>query len=143
MTLRAGPDCLTREMDRPTADAALAGLDLIPFAESAVAQAKEMERRLLDHDIPVMLAKPPAKACCGGGCGCGAKVQLLVREADAPKISQLLQADWIEAVRREGTVAEGLVPLRTPQENEVICPACQFVGVLVDGSCQDCGLVLE
>lgn len=130
-------------MDRPTADAALAGLELIPFGESAVAQAKEMERRLLDHDIPVMLAKPPAKACCGGGCGCGAKVQLLVREADAQKISQLLQADWLEAVRREGTVAEGLVPLRTPQENEVICPACQFVGALVDGSCQDCGLVLE
>ncbi|MDP1918541.1 MAG: hypothetical protein Q8S33_31905 [Myxococcales bacterium] len=130
-------------MDRPTADAALAGLDLVPFAESAVAQAKELERMLLANDIPVILAKPPAKACCGGGCGCGAKVQLMVREDDAPKIAQLLQADWLDAVRREGTIDAGLVPLRTPAENELICPACQFVGVLVDGMCQDCGLVLE
>lgn len=130
-------------MDRQTADAALAGLDLVAFGESAVAQAKELERQLLEHDIPVMLAKPPAKACCAGGCGCGAKVQLMVREADAPKIAQLLQAEWIEAVRREGTIDASLVPLRTPQENEVVCPACQFVGVLVEGACQDCGLVLE
>ncbi|MBE2253821.1 MAG: hypothetical protein IAE78_30100 [Myxococcus sp.] len=130
-------------MDRSTADATLAGLELVPFAESAVAQAKELERMLLDNDIPVMLGKAAAKACCGGGCGCGAKVQVLVREADAPRISQLLQADWLEAVRREGTVNEGLVPLRTPAEHELICPACQFVGILVDGMCQDCGLVLE
>jgi hypothetical protein len=130
-------------MDRPTADAALAGLDLVPFAESAVAQAKELERRLLELDIPVLLAAPPKKACCGGGCGCGAKVQLLVKEDDAPRIAQLLQSEWIEAVRREGTIDASLVPLRTPGDDEVVCPACQHVGRLVDGACQDCGLVLE
>jgi hypothetical protein len=58
-------------------------------------------------------------------------------------VAQLLQAEWLEAVRREGTVDGGLVALRTPEENELVCPACQFVGVLVDGACQDCGLVLE
>jgi hypothetical protein len=67
----------------------------------------------------------------------------MVREADAQKIAQLLNAEWVEAVRREGTVDAGLVPLRTPQENELVCPACQFVGALVEGACQDCGLVLE
>jgi hypothetical protein len=77
-------------MDRSTADAALSGLDLVPFAESAIAQAKELERMLLANDIPVILAKPPAKACCGGGCGCATKVQLMAREADAQKIAQLL-----------------------------------------------------
>lgn len=130
-------------MDRATADAALEQLELVPFGESSVAQAREFERRLLAEDIPVMLAKPPAKACCGGGCGCGAKVQLLVRETDVARISQLLQAEWLEAVRREGTVEPQLVPLRTPGENEVACPACSFVGALVEGACQDCGLVLE
>jgi hypothetical protein len=130
-------------MDRSTADAALSGLDLVPFAESAIAQAKELERMLLANDIPVILAKPPAKACCGGGCGCATKVQLMAREADAQKIAQLLQADWVDAVRREGTLDSALVPLRTPAEHELVCPACQFVGVLVDGMCQDCGLVLE
>jgi hypothetical protein len=108
-----------------------------------VAQAKELERQLLAADIPVVLAKPPPKACCGGGCGCGAKLQVLVREEDGPRVAQVLQTEWVEAVRREGTVTEPLVPLRTPQENELVCPACQFVGVLVDGACQDCGLVLE
>lgn len=130
-------------MDRQTADAALAEQDLVPFGESAVAQAKALERQLLENDIPVVLAKPPPKACCGGGCGCGSKVQLMIREADAPRVAQLLNAEWLEAVRREGTVNEGLVALRTPAENEVACPACQFVGALKEGACQDCGLVLE
>lgn len=130
-------------MDRTTADAALAGLELVPFAESQVAQAKELERKLLEHDIPVMLAAPPKKACCGGGCGCGAKVQLLVREEDGQRVAQLLQAEWIDAVRREGTIEQGLVPLRTPEADEVVCPACQHVGALAEGACQDCGLVLE
>lgn len=130
-------------MDRPTADAALAGLELVPFAESQVAQAKELERMLLENDIPVLLAAPPKKACCGGGCGCGSKVQLLVREDDTQRVSQLLQAEWIDAVRREGTVDAGLVPLRTPEADELVCPACQHVGQLVEGACGDCGLVLE
>ncbi|MDX2014388.1 MAG: hypothetical protein SFW67_29585 [Myxococcaceae bacterium] len=130
-------------MNRESADAALEGASLVPYGEGSVAQAKELERQLLAAGIPAMLAKPPAKACCGGGCGCGAKLQILVREDDAPKVAQLLQAEWVEAVRREGTVDGGLVALRTPQENELVCPACQFVGMLVDGACQDCGLVLE
>jgi hypothetical protein len=130
-------------MDRQTADVALEGAQLVPWGEGSVAQAKELERQLLAADIPVVLAKPPPKACCGGGCGCGAKLQVLVREEDGPRVAQVLQTEWVEAVRREGTVTEPLVPLRTPQENELVCPACQFVGVLVDGACQDCGLVLE
>ncbi|MCA2980349.1 MAG: hypothetical protein INH41_08715 [Myxococcaceae bacterium] len=130
-------------MDRQAADAALAGASLVSYGEGSVTQAKELERQLLAAGIPAALAKPPAKACCGGGCGCGAKLQILVREDDAPKVAELLNAEWLDAVRREGTVAQGLVALRTPQENELVCPACQFVGALVDGACQDCGLVLE
>lgn len=130
-------------MDRPTADAALEGLELVPFAESALSQAKELERTLLANDIPVLLAAPPKKACCGGGCGCASKVQVLVREDDAPKVAQLMQAAWLDAVRREGTVEPTLVPLKTPGEGELACPACSFVGPLREGACQDCGLVLE
>lgn len=130
-------------MDRTTATAALAGLELVPFGESSVMQAREFERQLLALDIPVMLAAPPAKACCGGGCGCGAKLQVLLRPEDTEKVSALLRDEWLEAVRREGTVDGSLVALRTPQENELVCPACQFVGILVEGACQDCGLVLE
>ncbi len=130
-------------MDRPQADAALSNSpELVLFIESSIAQARELERRLLENDIPVSLAKPPAKACCAGGCGCGAKVQLLGREEDLPRLSSLLQSEWLEAVRREGTVGEsGLVPLGVPGEEA--CPACQFAGPLKDGACADCGLQLE
>ena len=57
-------------MDRTAADDLLTG-DLVPCIEGAVAYAKELERTLLDAEIPALLAKPPTKACCGGGgCGC-------------------------------------------------------------------------
>lgn len=133
-------------MDRPTADAALSTVpELIPFGEASIAQAREMERRLLEGDIPVALAKPPPKACCAGGCGCGGKVQLLIREEDLPKVTQLLHSEWLEAVRREGTLTpEVLVQLQlTPTDGEPPCPACTFVGPLKDGACADCGLQLE
>jgi hypothetical protein len=133
-------------MDRTSADAALSSVpELVPFGEASVAQAREMERKLLDGDIPVALARPPAKACCAGGCGCGAKVQLLVREEDLPKVTQLLHSEWLEAVRKEGTLTpELLVQLQVPAgEGEPPCPACTFVGPLNDGACSDCGLQLE
>lgn len=131
-------------MDRTTADAALAGLQLVPAAEGSTQQAKELERELLAHDIPVQVARPPPKGCCGSGCGCGAKLQLLVREEDVPRVAQLMHSEWIEAVRREGTVNEGLVQLGVEaKEGEPPCPACGFVGALVEGACGDCGLQLE
>lgn len=117
--------------------------DLVPCIEAPVLQAKALERRLLETEIPVWLAKPPPKACCGSGCACGSKLQVLVRSEDVPKVGALLREEWLEAVREEGTVQALGAPSREPQEGEVVCPACQFVGALVDGNCQDCGLTLE
>jgi hypothetical protein len=132
-------------MERTHADELLKDHELVPLLEGSVLQAKELERQLLSQDIPVLLAKPPAKACCAGGCGCGSKLQLLVREEDVPKVGQLMQAEWLEALKREGTVTEAsLVALKTPAEGEEPpCPACGFAGALKDGACADCGLQLE
>ncbi len=125
-------------------DAALEGAELIPVHEGALPQARALERQLLDLDIPARLGKPPTKPCCGGTCGCGAKVQVLVRAGDTQRVSSVLQAEWLDAVRREGTV-EGarLVSLKIPGDGELTCPACSYVGALVAGACADCGLVLE
>jgi len=132
-------------MERRAADELLKDVELVPLLEGTVLQAKEFERQLLSRDIPVMLAQPPAKACCGGSCGCGLKLQVLVREEDVPKVGQLMQAEWLEAVRREGTLPEAsLVPLKMPAEGEEPpCPACGFAGPLKEGACADCGLQLE
>lgn len=116
---------------------------LIPYFEGPLQQMRELERQLLAQDIEVELAKPPPKACCAGGCGCGSKLQLLVHEEDVPRVAKLMQAEWLAAVEREGT--GGLVPLQTPlaEGQEPPCPACGFLGPLQAGACGDCGLQLE
>ncbi len=138
-------------MDRTSADALLTGNTLVPCIEGAVAYARELERNLLQAEIPALLAKPPTKACCGsGGCGCGAKVQVMVREADLPRVAELFRDEWLQAVLREGTVEEGrlLVPMKV--EGAVLdpaadppCPACGTAAPLVEGACSDCGLQLD
>lgn len=118
--------------------------ELVPYFEGPLQQMRELERRLHEADIDAQLAKPPAKACCGGGCGCGSKLQLLVHQEDVPRVAELMQAEWLAAVQREGTGSQGLVSLQTPlAEGDLPCPACGFVGPLQEGACGDCGLQLE
>lgn len=134
-------------MNRSAADALLADADLVPAVEGPVAAARELERRLLEHDIPAALSAPDA--CCGSG-GCAPKLQVLVREEDVPRLSQLLKDDWLAAVAKEGTLAH-LPSLPGPPpgdgagaaEDVLTCPACGFTGALVEGACGDCGLQLE
>lgn len=118
---------------------------LVPFFEGPLQQMRELERQLVSQEIEVELAKPPAKACCGGGCGCSSKLQLLVRKEDVARVQSLLQAEWMAAVQEQ---TGALVSLGTPQQElaegaEPPCPACNFVGPLKDGACGDCGLQLE
>jgi hypothetical protein len=130
-------------VDRAAADALLGELELVPAAEAAIPQARELERRLLAQDIPVALARPPPRECCGSGCACGTKLQVLLREEDVPRLGQLLQADWLQAVEKEGTLAQPVTFLGGEADGALACPACGFTGPLVDGACGDCGLQLE
>ena len=119
--------------------------EFVPYFEGPLQQMRELERQLLSQDIEVELAKPPAKACCGGSCGCSSKLQLMVHKEDVPRVAKLMQAQWLAALEREGTMTQGLVQLQTPVEEgaEPPCPACGFVGPLQTGACGDCGLQLE
>ncbi len=117
---------------------------MVPAVETTLQNARELERQLIGNDIEVMLAKPPKRACCGGSCGCGAKVQVLVRELDMPRVQALMHHEWLEAVRREGVEpASMLVPLKVSEDGTLPCPACGFSGVSLKGACGDCGLQLE
>ncbi len=131
-------------MDRSTAERALEDQDVIPFLEGNLAQAKELERRLLDADIPVAMAPKPKGACCGGGCGCGGKMQLLVLEQDVPRVQKLMAQEWLDAVAREGLVSLKVgEPPAGAGEGPLACPACGCAAPLVAGACSDCGLMLE
>ncbi len=57
---------------------------------------------------------------------------------------ELLNRDWIEMVKREGTVSSmGTAAVADDADGELPCPACGTAAPLVDGACSDCGLVLE
>ena len=140
-------------MDRSSADQILAAdAALVPCIEGAISYAREIERDLLEAEIPALLAKPPAKECCagGGGCGCALKVQVMVREEDLPRVAKLFREAWMDAVQREGTmVGVQLVPIKvdgaalSAPVGDPPCPACGTAAPLVEGACSDCGLQLD
>jgi hypothetical protein len=124
------------------------GSDLAAVVEGSVAAAREIEALLTERAIPVRLAAKEAAACCGGGCGCGTKLRVMVNAADVPRVRQLLDEAWLDSVRREGVIDDrGLVALRSspaaPDAQAEACPACGYGGARQAGACGDCGLQLE
>jgi hypothetical protein len=121
--------------------------DLAPVVEGPVAATRELEALLKGREIPVVLAAKPTSSCCGGGgCGCGAKLQVLVHREDIPRVMQILEESWLDSVRREGVIGDdALVSLRSSQSDPGVeaCPACGHAGARTEGACSDCGLQLE
>ena len=67
---------------------------------------------------------------------------LLVREADIPRLAQLLHSEWVDSVQQEG-VMPAVQDLSPNEDGELPCPACGTAAPLDDeGACTDCGLVL-
>jgi hypothetical protein len=120
----------------------LASAELVPCAEAALRDAKELLGACLGAGIPALLATP-------GGCasgGCSPRFQLLVRADDVPRVAALLQQRWQELAAREGTgvaVAPGALAAAALGDGELPCPACGTAAPLRDGACSDCGLQLE
>lgn len=132
-------------MDRAAAETALAESALIPYREGPISTVREFERECLSRDIPVLLATAPPKACCSqGGCGCGGKIQLLVREEDVPRIEEFFRAQWLELAKHTaGDMVQLKVPEEVPEGQDPACPACGTAAPLKEGACSDCGLQLE
>lgn len=126
--------------------------DWVTYGEGPVAGARELVRTLAAAGIEAELASAPKKACCAGsGCGCGAKVQVMLRPQDLERAQALMRDQWLEALRAEGTLEEGRPPVSAApvpegeeaQGDAITCPACGTTGALVEGACSDCGLQLE
>lgn len=114
----------------------------VAVIEASIVDAKRLIERFQELDIPARLGPQ----CCGSG-GCTPKAQVLVSKEDVPRAVELLQGDWIEAMKREGTLDLSLIDkLRAAQSDpdaEPPCPACGTSAPLVNGACSDCGLQLE
>jgi hypothetical protein len=121
---------------------ALAGAELMAVSQGSLTDVKRQVEQCLEQGIP-------ARAGREGGCASGScqpKAQLMVRREDAEAVVRLLQHEWLEAARREGTLEpEYLEKLRAAHAtagDDPPCPACGHVGPLVGGACADCGLQL-
>lgn len=113
--------------------------------EGTVASAKEVQRRLSSAGIESVLATKQGCGTHAGGCGCGGKVQVLVREQDAAHVQRLWRDEWHQALAAEGVVLPSAPPLSVvgAEEGDLPCPACGTAAPLVAGACSDCGLQLE
>jgi len=150
-------------MDLAEAEGALEDAELIPCAQAALADAKQLRDACLQADIPVVLDRGE---CCGkggsgGGCGCAPKMQLFARSEDLPRITQLIHERWRAMALREGTIDEDHPATAAPaagmaavppeahggpgnvSDADPPCPACGTAAPLVSGACSDCGLQLE
>ena len=126
------------------AETALEDAEVIPLFEAPIAEAKRIQQRCLDADVPTLLGKG------GGDCrtGCAPRAQVLVREADAPKVANLLHEEWMELALREGTVQRVETRAVHPDEGggeaegDPPCPCCGSTKPLEEGACPECGLQL-
>jgi hypothetical protein len=122
----------------------------VAYGEGPVQGARELLRQLEEAGIEAQLGPAAKKACCGGGgCGCSAKVQVMLHPNDVERVAALMRDEWMEALKAEGTLQAGLPVLAAApadaeaDSDEVTCPACNTKGKLVEGACSDCGLQLE
>ena len=122
----------------------------VAYGEGPVQGARELVRQLEEAGIEAQLGPAPKKACCaGGGCGCSAKVQVLLHPGDVDRVAALMRDEWMGAVKAEGTLQTGLPVLGAApadaeaEGDDLTCPACGHKGALVEGACGDCGLQLE
>ena len=122
------------------AELALEDAEIVPVFFAPIEEAKRVQQRCLDADLPVVLARLDEP----GRKGAPPRLQLLARESDAAKINALHEAECAELALREGTVRKFEVkpiPAEDP-EGEPPCPACGCTQPLVDGACAECGLTL-
>lgn len=124
-------------MNQDEALRALDDVEVVPCLTAPLGEAKELLEACLQEDIPALLDRGD---CCGSsGCGCGPKLELLVRPDDVPRVAQLLRSRWHGMLEREGTVESW----GTAGESEdPPCPACGHAAPLQEGACAGCGLQL-
>jgi hypothetical protein len=125
-------------MNQDEAMRALEDVEVVPCLTAPLSEAKELLAACLDGEIPALLDRG---ACCGtSGCGCGPKLELLVRPDDVTRVAHLLRDRWHGMLEREGTVESWGAP-EVPDADPP-CPACGHVGPLDGEACGGCGLQL-
>jgi hypothetical protein len=125
-------------MDENEALATLEDAEVVPCAQAAIAEAKELLAACLEADIPALLDRAPR--CHDGGCGCAPKLELLARAEDLPRVAAVMERRWQGMVAREGTIED--LAGGTAEGDDPPCPACGTAAPLEEGACAGCGLQL-
>ncbi len=125
-------------MERREADVLLKDSELARCMEGGLREMRELEEACLAAGIPVLVGM---EACAKPNCS--PKAQLMVREEDLPRVSELFRERWNDMVASLGVDPSRVIPASVPEDGELPCPACGTAAPLVDGACSDCGLQLE
>jgi hypothetical protein len=129
-------------LSQKEAERALEGADVVPVANAAVAEAKEIQAACLAAGVPALLGRDDH--CVKG---CAPKLFVLAREEDAPRVAQVLQRRWADLAVKDGVLervkGSNAAPIdESNPDAEPPCPACGHAAALVEGACAECGLQL-
>jgi hypothetical protein len=121
------------------AEKLLGDSELVPAIQAGIMEVKRMQTACLDAGIPALLGSD--NHC---KTGCAPKLMLLVREEDVPRLAQILRSEWVDQVKKGGTLEpRGAAGGEMDPEADPPCPACGAPGPLADdGTCNGCGLSL-
>jgi hypothetical protein len=127
----------TMSITEKQAHALLADVEVVPALEVGLLEAKRLREACLAEDIPAVIGSD--QHCKKG---CSPKAMLLVREADVPRLADLLRRGWMDELRRSGTLDLAGPAQPVDPDGEPPCPACGHAAELVEGACASCGLQL-
>jgi hypothetical protein len=111
-------------------------VEIVPVAEAAILEAKEIHAALLEAGVPAIIGKD--EHCTKG---CSPKLLVLARSEDVERVRGILKDRWTRLL--DGDVAVPAIGVEHAEgDGEPPCPACGATAGLVEGACADCGLAL-
>lgn len=151
-TFRAGftrcAPCKVELVDRATWEAALAARDdpkralagkkTVAVVHASLPACREVERALLDANIPCLLQTGSEGEVLAAG---AMKIGVIVAEEDLARVGAVMKSRFEALIHKEGvgTFKTDAIDVGAA---EVECPACGHKGPLENGECADCGLFL-
>ena len=107
--------------------------DLVPAAQTAPQDAREIVTACINAGIPAMLGHRALP-----------KLEVLVPSGDIRRAQAILRERWLgllaQADERQAVLADLGLPVASTVSAP--CPACGSTDSLSDGACPDCGLQL-
>lgn len=134
----------TKASDPDLSKEALLDGEVIPLMEGPLPHCREIEKTLTK--VGINCAVYPKSLSCDSegqvlGASCGMSYLVLIKPDDMERCKNALEGQFLADVAREGQ-GEAMRHAIDLAGDQIICPACQHNGPLVEGECSACGLML-